>query len=130
MVRSDDEGESFGLYHAMWWMNDLQLLNVDFEVDFKRVADYFNRDNWDIIEFGVIMDINIQFCFQQLTNSRVEFIKRQTNMVVRELAQTATSSPCFFTYIEIPNCINNLIANKNRLEKKCHQTPTIEYIMD
>jgi hypothetical protein len=32
---SVDEGEALGLYHAMRWINDLQLPNVDFEVDPK-----------------------------------------------------------------------------------------------
>jgi len=37
-----DVGEALGLYHAMRWVNELRLPNVDFEVDLKRVADYFN----------------------------------------------------------------------------------------
>jgi len=109
---SIDEGEALGLYHAMRWINDLQLPNVDFEVDSKQVADYFNQGNGDITEFGVIMDGNIQFCSLQLTNYRVEIITRQANVVGHELAQAATSSSSFCTYIEIPDFINNLIANE------------------
>jgi ribonuclease HI len=112
LMCSVDEGEALGLYHAMRWISDLQLSNVDFEVDSKRVADYFNRGNGDITEFGVITDSNIQFCSLQLTNSQVEFIRRQANVVAHELAQAATSSSSFRTYIEIPDCINNLIANE------------------
>lgn len=36
--------------------------NVDFEVDSKIVADYFNRGGGDVTEFGLIMDSSIQFC--------------------------------------------------------------------
>ena len=38
-----DIGEALGLYHAIRWIHKLQLANVDFEVDSKRVADYFNK---------------------------------------------------------------------------------------
>jgi len=107
-----DVGEALGLYHAMRWVNELQLPNVDFEVDSKRVADYFNRGTGDITEFGAIMDSNIQFCSTILTNSRVEFIRRQANTVAHELARAATSSPSFRIYNDVPHCINNLIANE------------------
>lgn len=43
LMCSVDEGEALGLYHAMRWISDLQLPNVDFEVDSKQVTDYFNR---------------------------------------------------------------------------------------
>lgn len=76
------------------------------------MADYFNRGNGDITKFGVIMDSILQFCSLQLTNSRVEFIRRQANVVAHELAQAATSLSSFRTCIEIPDCINNLIANE------------------
>lgn len=35
-----DVGEAFGLYHAIQWIHDLRLPNVDFEVDSKQVANY------------------------------------------------------------------------------------------
>ncbi|KEH19432.1 hypothetical protein MTR_8g059135 [Medicago truncatula] len=65
-----DIEEALGLYHAMRWVNELRLSNVDFEVDSKRVADYFNRGAGDITESEAIMDSNIQFCSTNLTNSR------------------------------------------------------------
>jgi ribonuclease HI len=40
--------EAVGLYHAIMWIHDLQLANMDFEVDSKRVANYFKRDSGDI----------------------------------------------------------------------------------
>lgn len=46
---------------------------VDFEVDSKIVADYFNRGGGDVTEFGLIMDMDssIQFCSSYLPNSHV-----------------------------------------------------------
>jgi len=55
LVCSVDIGEALGLYHAVWWVHDLQLPFVDFEVDSERVADYFKHGNADITEFCVIM---------------------------------------------------------------------------
>lgn len=66
-----DVGEVLGLYHAIRWIHELQLVNVDFEVDSKRVADYFSKGRGDVTEFGSIMDSSIQFCRSFLTNSRL-----------------------------------------------------------
>jgi len=60
-VCSVDIGKALGLYHAFRWIHELQLINVDFEVDSKRVADHFNKGRGDVTEFGSIMDDSIQF---------------------------------------------------------------------
>jgi len=36
-------GEARRLYHAIWWINELQLTNVDFEVNSKTIDNYFNK---------------------------------------------------------------------------------------
>jgi hypothetical protein len=92
---SVEVGEALGLYHAIWWIHEFQLINVDFEVDSKIVADYFNKGLGDITEFGSIMDSIIQLCNSYLTNSYVEFIRRQANEVAHELAKVATSIRSF-----------------------------------
>jgi hypothetical protein len=33
---------TMGFYHAIQWIHNLHLTNVDFEVDSKKVADFFN----------------------------------------------------------------------------------------
>lgn len=33
---SVDVGEALGIYHAIWWIHELQLTNVDFKVDLKK----------------------------------------------------------------------------------------------
>jgi len=95
-----DIGEALRLYHAIRWINKLQLTNVDFEVDSKTVVDYFNKGRGDITEFGSIMDNNIQFCNIVLTNSHVEFIRRQVNEVAHELAKATTLFPSFHIFDE------------------------------
>ncbi|XP_024640514.1 uncharacterized protein [Medicago truncatula] len=101
-----------GLYHAIRWIHELQLENVDFEVDSKRVADYFNKGSGDVTEFGSIMDSSIHFCRSFLTNSHVEFTRRQANEVAHTLAKAATSSSSFRIFDEIPTCITDLIFNE------------------
>lgn len=83
-------GEALGLYQAMKWINELELANIDFEVDWKKVVDYYARNRGDT-EFGVIMDDCIHLCQNSLTNSNVKFIRRQVNEVAHALVQVATS---------------------------------------
>jgi len=66
---SIDIGETLGLYHVIRWIYVTYNSNVDFEVDSKIVADYFNRGGRYVTEFGLIMDSNIQFCSSYLSNS-------------------------------------------------------------
>jgi len=111
-VCSTDIGEALGLYHAITWIHELQLTNVDFEVDSKRVADYFNNGRGDVTEFGSIMESSIQFCNIYLTNSHVEFIRKQANKIARTLAKAATSSSSFHVFDDILTCITDLISNE------------------
>ena len=71
-----------GLHHAIHWVHELQLQNVDFEVDSKRVADYFNRGNGDITEFGILMDRNRHYCSLLLPNSYVEFSRKPIGLLM------------------------------------------------
>jgi ribonuclease HI len=109
---SVDVGEALGLYHAIRWIHELQLTNVDFEVDSKRVADYFNKGRGDVTEFGSIMDSSRHFCNTHITNSHVEFIRRQANEVAHTLARVASSSTGFQIFDDIPTCIADLILNE------------------
>jgi hypothetical protein len=111
-ICSVDIGEALGLYHAVWWVHDLQLPLVDFEVESKHVADYFKHGNADITEFGVIMDDTRNYCSLYLTNSIVEFTRRQANEVAHELAQAAPSKSSFRTFDNVPTCIELFIANQ------------------
>lgn len=112
LLCSIDVGEVLGLYPAIQWKHDLRLPNVDFEVDSKRVVDYFNRSNDDITEYDIIMDINIYYCSLYLTNSRVGFTRKQANEVVHELTNASTSLLSSHIFDDLPTCINDLIANE------------------
>jgi len=111
-ICSVDVGEALGLHHAIRWIHELQLTNVDFVVDSKRVADYFNKGRGDVTEFGSIMDSSIHFCNTYLTNSHVEFIRRQANDVAHNLAKATTSNTSFQVFDDIPTYITNLIFNE------------------
>ena len=101
-----------GLYHAIRWIDDLQLINVDLEVDSKKVVDYFNKGGGDITKFGLIMDSTIQLCSSHLTNSQLEFIRSQVNEVTHKLAKATTSLPSFYIFDESPTCITDMINNE------------------
>jgi hypothetical protein len=67
-----DIGEALSLSQAIQWVYDLQLPNVDFELDAKRVVDYFNTGNNDIPEFGAIIDdCRQRYCNSYFENSKV-----------------------------------------------------------
>jgi len=75
----------------------------------EKITDYFNRGRGDINEFGSIIYNSVQLCKSYLTNSHVEFIRRQTNAVAHELTKAAASSPKFRIFYKIPTCITDLI---------------------
>ncbi|KEH41560.1 hypothetical protein MTR_1g052310 [Medicago truncatula] len=79
----------------------------------KELADYFNKGCGDVTEFGSIMDSSIQLCSTYLTNSHVEFIRRQTNEVAHALTKGATSSTSFHAFDDIPTYITDLIFNND-----------------
>lgn len=40
--------DTLWLYHAIMWINELQLENADFEMDSNKVVDYFTTGNTNI----------------------------------------------------------------------------------
>lgn len=44
-------------YYVIQWIHGLQLANVEFEMDSKKVVDYFKDDSGDLNEFGVTMAV-------------------------------------------------------------------------
>jgi ribonuclease HI len=46
-----DFGEALGLFHAIKWVNELQLDGVDFTLDSKLVVDDFNKGGLDVTGF-------------------------------------------------------------------------------
>jgi ribonuclease HI len=107
-----DIGEALGLSHAIQCVHELQLPNVDFELDAKRVVDYFNNGNNDISEFGAIIDDCRQRCISYFENSKVEFCRRQANEVAHNLAREATFLASPHDFNVMPSCIGSLIYNE------------------
>jgi len=112
VVHSVHVGEALGLYHAMEWLSDMQLNNVDFETDSKTTHDAFHAHKDDVSEFGHIISACRSLFNNHLTNSRVEFTRRQTNEVAHALAGEATLSTSPIIYFNAPHCINNIIFNE------------------
>jgi ribonuclease HI len=111
-VCSTDVGEGLGLSHAIRWVHALQLTNVDFELDAKKVVDYFNNGSNDITEFGVIVEECRRSCNLHFENSKVEFTRRQANEVAHTLAREATFLASPHTFNVAPLCIATLIINE------------------
>ena len=82
---SVDVGEALELYMQFGghpWTSTQKCWFWDW---FENSSYYFNKGMRDITEFGsiMLMDDIIQFCNLHLTNSYLEFIRRQTNEVSR-----------------------------------------------
>jgi hypothetical protein len=84
-------GESVGLSHALQWMNDMQSDNIDFELDSKIMNDAFHSSKTDITKFRHIIAACQSLFSTSFTNSRIEFIRQQTNVVAHALATEAAS---------------------------------------
>jgi len=86
-----DMGEVLGLYHVIIWIHELQLANVDFEFDSKKVANYFYKGSNDFMKFGTVMAGCKYYCILFLENSHVGFSRSKTNEVVRVLTKIVMS---------------------------------------
>ncbi|XP_024631302.1 uncharacterized protein [Medicago truncatula] len=111
-VYSVEVGEALGLFHAIQWLSDMQMDNIDFEVDSKITKDAFiaRRDN--ISEFGHIVEASRSMFHSKFSNSRVEFVRRQANVVAHILARETTLIASAVVYYAIPNCIESSIINE------------------
>lgn len=65
----------------------------------------------DVIEFKAIIDLCRALFGHIYESSSVEFIKRQVNEVVHELAKAVTLSASFQILIDILNCIEHILSN-------------------
>ena len=109
---SVDVGEALGLHSAVQWLSDMQLNNVDFETDSKLTADAFLSTRNDLSEFGCIISSRRSLFSTSFSNSRVEFVRRQANVVAHALAREATSLASPAVYFDIPDCTETLIINE------------------
>jgi len=88
--------------------------HVDFALDSKIIVDAFNHPRLDIPNFGFIISacISLSLFSSKLTNSKVEFNKRQTNEIVHVLVGIVTLLTSLTTYSIVPHCIEHLIINE------------------
>jgi hypothetical protein len=75
-------------------------------------VDYFNKGGKDISEFGAIMDECRKNCNDCFENSKVEFSRRQANVVAHTLAREAISLASPHVFDDVPLCISTLIFNE------------------
>ncbi|AES76948.2 hypothetical protein MTR_6g089560 [Medicago truncatula] len=89
-VYSVEVGEALGLFHAIQWLSDMQMDNIDFEVDSKIRKDAFTARRDDISEFGHIVEA-----------SRSMFHSEEATLLASAVV-----------YYAIPNCIESSIINE------------------
>ncbi|PNY06289.1 pentatricopeptide repeat-containing protein [Trifolium pratense] len=78
-----------GLLRALNWVSEMQITDMDFEMDCKRVVDSSRTYNSDL---GHILSDCRTMLATSLVNSHVKFIRRQTNEVAHKLARGYISS--------------------------------------
>jgi hypothetical protein len=74
--------------------------------------DNFNNNMIDEYVFGDIIRYQKHVFYSYFTNSHVEFIRRQTNVVAHNLARVYSSLASFLIHTDIPKYIQNLIINE------------------
>ena len=84
-----DLGEALGLLSAMYWVRDLQLGIVDFELDSKTVVDSFYGSKSGISNFSAVINDCRRLLASDLVTSDVRFIQRQANEVAHSFARVA-----------------------------------------
>jgi ribonuclease HI len=75
-IHDVDLGEALGLLHAINWIHELQLENVDLELDSKNVVTKFHSRKEDMSELGDVIRDCQMLHNSFFINSRVEFIRR------------------------------------------------------
>jgi hypothetical protein len=72
-------GEAMGMLSALRWVDGLQLRDIDFEMDCKRVVDGLYSKRIYTFDLGAILsDCRLILTISHV-NSHVKFIKRQAN---------------------------------------------------
>jgi hypothetical protein len=107
-----DLGEALSLLYAIRWVQELQLVNVDFAMDSKTVVDQFHAKGIVLIEVGDVLKECKHLFSLYFENSRVEYIKRQMNEVTRALTRTIPSLTSFNIFVDVPTYIRYLVMNE------------------
>jgi ribonuclease HI len=105
-------GEALGLLSAMYWVRDLQLGIVDFELDSKTVVDSIFGSKSGVSNFSAVINDCRRLLASDLVTSDVRFIRRQANEVAHSFARVALRHASFHIHIRIPSCISTIIMNE------------------
>jgi ribonuclease HI len=105
------EGEAIALAEALRAMEQQHISQVIFESDSKSVVDATRYLRGGFSEFSLIVSqINNLLCCNP--NFKVEFVKRQANMVAHTLARAAISWSRRCIFETLPTCISTLLINE------------------
>lgn len=109
---SVDIGKALRLCHALQWVVDLGMDNVDFSLDSKLVVDVVNGNNSSNTDFGSI----IKYCHRLLSNhfTNSKFTRMQANGTTHELGETTPLEIGSQLFNVPPPCINLLLSNEIR----------------
>jgi len=69
-----DLGEVLGLLSAMYWVRDLQLGDVDFELDYRTVVESLYRSKSGVSNFSAVINDYRRLLASDLVTSDVRFI--------------------------------------------------------
>ena len=87
-------GKALGLLHAMQWVIELNLVNMDFGT-YSKVVAYSIYKGDGVFDFMTIIHDSRHLLMTELTNSDVKFIRRQSNGVAHSLAKDALCHASF-----------------------------------
>jgi len=96
-----DLGEALGLLSTMYWVCDLQLGIVDFELDSKTVVDSLYGSKSGVSNFSAIINGFRRLLASDLVTFDVRFIRIQANEVTHSFARVALRHASFHVHIRI-----------------------------
>lgn len=108
----------YSLLLTINWVNELQLNNVDFELDSKRVRwTVFNHLQDNVSNFGdIVIDDCGYFSPLYFQNSHIDYVMRKATQLVHALAKAVIYILLVSKFfIDVLICIKQIIINK----KKC-----------
>ena len=78
-------GGALCLFYVMQWLQDMHFDNVDFMLDSKITTDAFHTRQIEVTNFSHVI-IACKHLFSTFTNFRIEFNRREANVVAHALA--------------------------------------------
>ena len=96
-----DLEEALGLLSAMYWVRDLQLGIVDFELDSKNVVDSLYGSKSGVSNFSAVINDCRRLLASDLVTSDIRFIRRQANEVAHSFARVTLRHATFHIHIRI-----------------------------